>query len=777
MIKFSTIIISIFLSIQLFAQTGVGQWTAHITNYKGISLCEAGDKIYCLTETGLFNINTADNSIQKVGKIEGLSGINTTAINYHAPTNTVYVGYKNGIFDLIKGNKITKISDITSKSFPSKTINKIQIIDDLVYLSTDFGIVVYDPYKLEFKETYIIGDNGYEIKVNSVLSEGNYLYAATVYGIKKADKNRNDLPNYQAWETLNYIPNANKEFNAIAYFKNKLIASFANLWPYTYETYVIDEISQNVQILNPDTETYTMNLKVINDRLFVVHKNHIGIYDNFNQPTEFYNKTSVSWGNINLRTSDVIIDKTNTLWYADYNYGLVRSNYNNTTGTYRVPNGPKNNSAYYLSTGDENTWLAPGAIEVTGVNTYTQASISNYSNNIWTTYTNVQIPELENVVDIIAVEQVKGNPNKIYCSSGANGIIEIDFTDKKNPQAILHNDSTGSSLTPQYGHRIQVTDSKLDDQMNLWSINPFTNNPFNVKTPSGDWFALPYGSSSHNYGRFIIAEDGSKWVLINQGKGLFVFNEYGTIDDLDDDFERLVDIRDENNNIISNDVSSIVQDKNEQIWIGTDNGIVVYYKPKNIYDGQNFYASKIIIEINGKAEYLMESKRVTALAVDGANRKWIGTNQSGVFLMSEDGTEQIMTFNTENSPLPSDQIKSISIDNATGEVFIATGQGLMSYRSNATEGNDHFKNVYAFPNPVKPEYSGPITIKGLVENSTVKITDVSGNLVTEMKSLGGQAIWDGKNLNGNRVKTGVYLVFLNDKTGEETAITKILFIN
>lgn len=777
MIKFSTIIISIFLSIQLFAQAEVGKWTAHIANYKGISLCEAGDKIYCLTETGLFNINTVDNSIQKVGKIEGLSDINTNAIAYHEGTKTVYVGYNNGVFDLIKGNKITKVSDITSKSFPSKIINKIQIIDDNVYLSTDFGIVVYDPYKLEFKETYIIGNNGYEIKVNSIISEGDFLYAATKYGIKKADKRRNDLPNYQAWESLNYIPNANKEFNAIAYFKNKLVASFANQWPYTYKTYIINEESQTTQVLNPDSENYTMNLKVINDRLFVIHRNHIGIYDNFNQPTEFYNKTSVSWGNISVNTFDVIVDKTNTLWYSDYNYGLVRSNYNNVVGSYRVPNGPKNNNAYYLSTGEENTWLAPGAVAVTGVNSNTPASISNYSNNIWTTYTNVQIPALGKAVDIIAVEQVKGNPNKIYCSSGANGVIEIDFTDKRNPIATLHNDSTGSSLTPQYGHRVQVTDSKLDDQLNLWSINPYTNNPFNVKKPNGEWTALPYGSSSYNYGRFIITEDGSKWVLIKQGKGLYVFNEYGTIDDLDDDFEKLLSIRDENNNIISNDVSSIVQDKNEQIWIGTDNGIVVYYKPENIYEGQNFYASKIIIEINGKAEYLMEGKRVTALAVDGANRKWIGTNQSGVFLMSEDGTEQIKTFNTENSPLPSDQIKSISIDNASGEVFIATGQGLMSFRSDATEGNEHFKDVYAFPNPVKPEYSGPITIKGLVENTTVKITDVSGNLVNEMKSLGGQATWDGKNLNGNRVKTGVYLVFLNDKTGEETAITKILFIN
>ena len=276
----------------------------------------------------------------------------------------------------------------------------------------------------------------------------------------------------------------------------------------------------------------------------------------------------------------------------------------------------------------------------------------------------------------------------------------------------------------------------------------------------------------------LITEDDTKWIIIQRGHGLFIFNHFGTLDNLDDDFAKQIIVKTQEGEVY-NDIFAMVEDKSQYVWLGTDNGIIVYYEPKNIYNEnqRGFYGSKIIIDINGKLEYLMEGKKVTALALDGSNRKWIGTEQSGIFLMSEDGTEQILHFNTENSPLPSDKIKSISVDNTSGEVFIATSSGLMSYRSEATEGNEFFDKVYAFPNPVKPDYYGPIAIKGLIENTTVKITDIAGNLVNEMMSLGGQAIWDGKNLNGERVKTGIYLVFLSANEGESTQVTKILFIN
>ncbi len=768
----------VFWSLINIAQVPIGQWTAHIPNLKGLSLCEAGDKIYGLTETGIFYYNKTDNSIQKIGKIEGLSGVNTNAICYFADTKTVYIGYQDGTIDLIKNNnQITTFSDIKRKSYPSKVINKIQVIDQLIYFSTDFGIVVFNPYKLEFIETYIIGDNAYEVRVNSLASDDTYLYAATDKGVKKAKKSSPQLANYAEWERITYLPHSKNQYSAIAIFQNKIVANFKQSWPYSYHTYIADPISETSQELSPDTENYTQELKVINNQLWVIHKNHIGIYDNFNHPTDFINKTTVFWGDINLSTNDAILDKDGYLWYADENYSLVKSNYNNQKGEYKRPNGPKNNDAYFLDSKDNQTWVAAGALDISGANTRTPAAISRLKNGYWNTYNKSNVDSLNGIIDLIAVEANPNNPNQIFCSSWNYGVIEMNFSGNQVSSSIIYNENN-STLRKFADGYVKVWDSKVDNENKLWVINPGTSTPINVKTPSGKWYAYATPTYNSSWGNFIITEDNSKWFLLPRGNGIFVFNDYGILNNTSEHFQKHVSINDENGNIISNDVYAIAQDKNDQIWIGTNNGIVVYYTPYNIYDDlTNFYASKIIIDINGKNEYLMESKKVTALAIDGANRKWIGTNQSGVFLMSEDGTKQILTFNTENSPLPSNQIKNISIDNASGEVFIATGNGLMSYRGEATEGNEHFKNVYTFPNPVKPGYNGPITIKGLVENTIVKITDIAGNLVTEMNSLGGQAIWDGKNLNGNRVKTGIYLVFLSDQTGEQTEVTKILFIN
>jgi len=186
-----------------------------------------------------------------------------------------------------------------------------------------------------------------------------------------------------------------------------------------------------------------------------------------------------------------------------------------------------------------------------------------------------------------------------------------------------------------------------------------------------------------------------------------------------------------------------------------------------------------LVEQDGHFQYLLETEVVTAIAVDGANRKWIGTQKAGVFLMSEDGTEQILHFDENSSPLLSNNITSIAINHETGEVFFGTDKGIISYKSTATKGSDKFKkeDVYAYPNPVREDYEGIIAIKGLVTNAVVKITDISGTLIYETIAEGGQAIWNGKNFNGEKAHTGVYLVFASNEDGSETIVTKILVIN
>jgi ligand-binding sensor domain-containing protein len=280
-------------------------------------------------------------------------------------------------------------------------------------------------------------------------------------------------------------------------------------------------------------------------------------------------------------------------------------------------------------------------------------------------------------------------------------------------------------------------------------------------------------------GKIICAKNGIKWIILPRGRGLFAFNENETIDNTSDDKKKYVSVMDENGDVIANDIHAIAEDKEGLIWVGTNKGIVFYYNPENVFESTAFYAQQIKIpnENPGQANFLLEAETVTAIAIDGANHKWFGTENGGVFMMSADATKELLHFTKENSPLLSNSILGITIEPNSGEVFFATDKGVISYRSTTTEGEESFHNVYAFPNPVKPGYEGLIAITGLVTDADIKISDIAGNVVYQTKAEGGQATWNGRKFSGEKVQTGVYLVFCSNDDGSKTYITKILFIN
>jgi ligand-binding sensor domain-containing protein len=255
-----------------------------------------------------------------------------------------------------------------------------------------------------------------------------------------------------------------------------------------------------------------------------------------------------------------------------------------------------------------------------------------------------------------------------------------------------------------------------------------------------------------------------------------VFTDNGTPDNPADDLSTVLNSSAGHGKITGTTVFAMAEDHNGEVWIGTEKGISVFYSPENIFSGQNFDAQQILVTEGGYVQYLLENETVTAIAIDGANQKWIGTDRGGVFLFSEDGTKQVYHFMAENSPLLSDRITSIAL-NQDGEVFFGTDKGVISFRAPAAPGGDTNENVYAFPNPVRENYEGYIAVKGLVNNAQVRITDVNGVLVYSTRAEGGQAIWDGKNFDGKKARTGVYLVYAANDSGSEKVVTKILIIN
>ena len=266
-------------------------------------------------------------------------------------------------------------------------------------------------------------------------------------------------------------------------------------------------------------------------------------------------------------------------------------------------------------------------------------------------------------------------------------------------------------------------------------------------------------------------------MILPRGGGVLVFDDRATLNTTSDDRKRKLGFTPGIGNIPGNEVYCLAEDEDGEIWVGTNDGVGVFYSPENVFNTSGFDCQRILLEQDGTLQELLKGQEVTAIAVDGANRKWIATRGGGVFLMSADGTQEVRHFTATNSPLLSDNVVALAIDPISGEVFFSTDKGLISYNSDAIVGGEKNEDVMAYPNPVRPEYRGPIAIRGLVKDADVKITDIQGNVVFKTTALGGQAIWDGNNFSGQRAATGVYLVFITNEDGSETAITKILFVN
>ena len=452
-----------------------------------------------------------------------------------------------------------------------------------------------------------------------------------------------------------------------------------------------------------------------------------------------------------IKIQDVLIDNENTLWIADSVNSLMK--FENLTYHSTVkPNGPASNSIHKIKILNNN---------ITLLHNQEKNSISESSDMIeW---------EIKNHHENI-ISSVKIGGQNFYGSS-SNSLVSVEnnvvtnYSLQNTNNVIDSNENIVSLLT--------------DTDNNLWGTKSYSASPLFCKTNQDEWisFNMPFvANQTTEIGEIIIDNFGQKWGA-RTNNGLFVYNDNSTIADKSDDQFTKITTGIGSGNLPNNNVYCLANDLEGNIWVGTKEGVCVFYSPSSVFSGYNFDAQQIIVEENGFGQYLLNAEIVYTIAIDGGNRKWIGTLGSGLFLLSEDGTEEIFHFTNENSPLLSSTILDVEINHETAEVFIATDKGLMSFRSDATQSSQHPDDLHIFPNPVRESYNGIITINGLAYKSNVKITDVSGNLVFETNSEGGTAIWNGSDTNNNRVSTGVYLVLSSDKYGREKTIGKILFIH
>jgi hypothetical protein len=748
----------------------IGSWTDHLPYQSGTSITVANNIVYCGTKTGLFSYNTEDGSISRFSKVNILNDVNIEMISYNTFNDVLIVVYQNANIDLIRGNTSINIPFIKdAEGITNKTINDITYHNDKTILSFGFGIVELNTNRNEISDTYQFGVNGAELEIQSSLIFEGKIYAATKSGLYIANLSSN-LLDFNSWAKSNIRNDYN--FKKLFLLDNNL---------YTITNNNINDIDSLFQLNNTQqtyvqgstNETFKQLFVSNNQILYYATKDHILTYN-----SSFIETNSSIKSNNNL--NGLIVSQHNNLMYlVDPFVPLNEFDGQNVTKTIR-PNGPQDKQVFDIEASGGKIWVVPGGIDGAYNSTFNVGSIYSYSNGEWTNYSPGEFPSLNGSYDLASVKINPKDKDDVYFGSFGTGLYRFNG---KTP--FIKYDESNSSIEQRSDvvwDWTGVVGIDFDKDNNLWVTNTYNTNCLKARI-NNIWYSYGFSgaiSSSTAVTDLVITESGQKWMVLPRDNAILVYDDNGTPLDPQDDRATKLSSEVGNGNIPGIVGINITLDKKDQIWVGTSDGIAVFFNPEDVFETGKRDAKRILIDGEENVEELLANTTITDITVDGANRKWVSTSESGVYLLSEDGTEEIHHFTTENSPLFSNTIQAIAVDNQTGEVFIGTADGIISYRGTATEGSEKFTDVSVFPNPVKESYRGPITISGLVNNSTIKITDISGALVNELRSIGGQAIWDGTNFNGTRAQTGVYLIFSSaEDEGEKlrTHIGKVLFIN
>ncbi len=760
-----------FISTVNAQEIGIGEWRDHLPYRKVIAVAEGDEIIYAATPFSLFYFNTGDNSVSRLNKINGLSDVGISSIKFHQGLKVLVIAYTNGNIDLLKDGKIINLSDIKRKPIlGNKTINRIVFINDRAYLACGFGIVVLDMEREEFPEPiYYIGLQGSAVNVNDITfnEADSIIYAATDDGVFSADFYNSNLANFADWTLDNSGQLPSGPFNHIAALNNRIYLNKQGSG-YSNDAMYVKTNGQWARF-EPGNTSNRFSMEVHYNQLVICSNLAIDVYDSTGTRTiNIYNYNPGS-----AIPKDAIIDKNDVIWVGDEFEGLVKIVRVYTTEKI-LPDGPDFADVFDLSAGQNEVWVVPGGRTSSFGSLYRQARFSGFSDGKWTTIDMKKDTILEDMRDVLSVAVDPSNVKRVFLGTWGYGIYEYDNGVRTN---IYTNENSSLELSTFGGTWIGVAGLAFDDDNNLWATNSSAASVLSVRKNNGEWKAFNLGSvaTGVDVGKVMVDNLNQKWLMVRD-HALIVFNDNNTLDDVSDDKAKRLTSAAGNGALPGTSILSMAADRDGLVWIGSDAGVSVFYNPANIFSTQNFDAQRILIEQDGYGQYLLEAEAVTAIAVDGSNRKWFGTDRAGVFLMSADGTEQILHFTEENSPLLSNSITDIVIAES-GEVFFGTAKGIISYRSESVPPKQTLDEVVVFPNPVRPDYSGTIAIRGLVEDSDVKITDVAGNLVYSTLGEGGQALWDGRNFNGEKVQTGVYLVFVTNTDGSKTAVTKILFLN
>lgn len=783
MLKKLVVFIFFIIPACYFAQDFSASWQGHFSYYNIKEVAQGNSKIYAASENAIFSLDTETNQLEEITTVNGLSGETISTIYYSEDYELLVVGYENGLMEVVFDNDInvlTVVDIIDKPTIPptSKRINHFFAYNNLVFISTNYGISVFDLARLEFGDTYFIGDGGSQIQVNQTTVYQDYIYAACSggYGIRRALTSNPNLIDFSNWQTI-----TSGNFTGIEGQINNLYAVRSDRRLFSVSNTTLTELMLY--------SNQPLDVRTVNNNLLVTTGNQVFVYDSaFN----LLSQAVVDTTNFPTAFTAATIDE-NYVYVGTNSFGVLKTELLNPEIYQEIrPVGPLLNIPFSLQATSNGVWVTFGEYTF-DYNPYplNNRGISLLKDEEWI---NTPYSEVLGARCLNAISVNPGNNNQVFISSFFNGLLEIN--DEIPTVLYNQNNSDLESLilpnNPNYVD-IRLGGTTFDNNGVLWSITTRVKRPLKSYDPgSKQWKSYDFSTLINNplndnlgFKEVVIEPSTGTKFIASFSKGVIGFNENnGT--------QSLKAINGEESNLPDNIVTAIALDNRSQLWIGTFKGLRVLYNTTNFFENGVIQANEIIIEEDGIAKELLFEQYVTDIKVDGANNKWVGTNDSGLFYFSSDGQKTIHHFTINNSPLPSNSIRDISIDNSNGIVYIATTRGLVSFKSGSSGALATLENAYVYPNPVRPGFDiveKKVKIKDISENVNIKITDIEGNLVAEAQSRinqrysgynleidGGTAYWNGKNLANNVVASGVYLVMLSDLDTYETKVLKIMVV-
>lgn len=749
----------------LHAQHAIGSWQNYLSYHNVTRTEPAGNLIYAIGNGGLFSYDKEDTSVQCYWKNNLLSDTDISYIAYSKEYKTLIIIYSNANIDLlVNDNTVYNLPDYMNKNMAqNKNVSHISFANEYAYLSTSFGVIVLNLKKREITNTYILNK-----EINACAVDDTRIYAASSEGLFTGLLTENLL------DVNNWNKVSDAIYSYLSYYNNNLVGDILFQGIYLINN---SDYSNSQQLIGG----YYSFMYTYGDKLIAGNENSLALFDDINK---------FHYIDHNLDITHLSYEN-GIYWAGGKEKGLTGIKYNENNNTVEtivssiIPNSPKRNLTHFMKFEGERLFITGGG----NTSNEQKGTVMMFENNTWSSFSEEGISEQTGLPyrNISSIAQDPTDDNHHFISSVTEGLYE--FYDKKFVRHYTYDNSDLEVASPienpeWYKSFVRVNGLTYTNDNNLWMLNCEAKYPIHIIKPNKEWVNLTYPeiADTKSFEYMIFDNRGWLWAASTSAEdGLFCLNTNNNLEDIKSHQHRFTKtFINQDGTLLDNKVSCLTIDREGAIWIGTSKGPIILNNPSKFFDN-DFYCTQIKVPRNdgtNLADFLLANDIITTIAIDGGNRKWIGTEANGLYLLSPDGLETVYHFTEDNSPLLSNSITSLAIHPRTGEVFIGTSKGLVSYQSDATEPKENFikEDVYAYPNPVKPDYTGVITVTGLVEDTDVKITNTNGKLIYSGTSVGGQFTWNGRNMQDNKVPSGVYFVLAADKEGKQGIVTKILII-